>query len=167
MQHLVVTTLLAVLLSIIGASANAQSQVNPRYTISIEGTFDDVYDEFRDAIINEGVTIDYVGNVGQMLEWTSQVNISENSKQTKPVYLFAKYMQFCSSALTHKAVQANPKNLSMCPFVVFIYETTENPRHIVIGYRPPTLSNDEASKTIHQEVVLFLNGILNEVASNY
>jgi uncharacterized protein (DUF302 family) len=167
MRRLVVTTVLAILLSIVGTSAIAHSQVNYRYTISIEGTFDDVYDEFKNAIIDQGLTIDYVGNVDQMLERTSQVNSSENSKQATPVYLFAKYMQFCSSALTHRAVQANPQNLSMCPFLVFIYETTANPGHTVIGYRPPTLSTDEASKVISQAVVLFLNGILNEVASNY
>ena len=169
MQRLVLTTVVAVLLSIVGTSAVAHSQTNSRYTISIEGTFDDVYDEFKNAIINEGLTIDYVGNVDQMLQRTSQaqVNTGENSKQVAPVYLFAKYMQFCSSALTHKAVQANPQNLSMCPFLVFIYETTANPGHIVIGYRPPTLSTDEESKVISQAVVIFLNEILNEVASNY
>jgi len=104
-----------------------------------------------------------------MLERTSPVqdNTVEISKQVRPVYLFAKYMQFCSSELTHQAVQANPKNLSMCPFVVFIYETSANPGHIVIGYHPPTLSSDKASKVIYQDIVLFLNGILNEVASNY
>jgi uncharacterized protein (DUF302 family) len=172
MQRLVVTIVLAALLSIVGTSVIASSHINARYTTSIEGTFDDVYDEFKNAIISEGLTINYVGNVDQMLERTSQVQVDtgdtdENSKQVIPVYLFAKYMQFCSSALTHKAVQANPQNLSMCPFLVFIYETTANPGRIVIGYRPPTLSTDEASKAISQEVVLFLNRILNEVASNY
>jgi uncharacterized protein (DUF302 family) len=174
MQRLVVTAVLAALLSIVGAgtSAIANAQINPRYTTSIEGTFEDVYDEFKNAIINEGLTIDYVGNVDQMLERTSQAqidtdDIDQNLKQVTPVYLFAKYMQFCSSALTHKAVQANPNNLSMCPFLVFIYETNANPGRIIIGYRPPTLSTDKASKAISQEVVLFLNGIINEVASNY
>jgi hypothetical protein len=76
-------------------------------------------------------------------------------------------MQFCKSAITHKAVQANPQNLSMCPFVVFIYETAANPGQIIIGYRPPTLGTDESSKAVSQEVVSFLNTILVEVASNY
>jgi uncharacterized protein (DUF302 family) len=167
MQRLIVTAVLTILLSIAGMSAIAQTPISSRYTTSIEGTFDDVYDELKNAIINEGLTIDYIGNVDQMLERTSQVNISENSKQVIPVYLFAKYMQFCSSALTHKAVQASPQNLSMCPFLVFIYETRANPGQIVIGYRPPTLSTDEDSMVISQEVILFLRKILNEVASNY
>jgi uncharacterized protein (DUF302 family) len=169
MQSLVLLFLLAILLSIVGTSAIAHPQIYPRYTISIEATFDDVYEEFKNAIINEGLTIDYVGNVDQMLERTSQVQVNtvENAKQVKPVYLFAKYMQFCSSALTHRAVQANPQNLSMCPFLVFIYETTANPGHIVIGYRPPTLSTDEDSKVVFQAVVLFLNEMLNGVACNY
>lgn len=167
MERLIVTTVLAVLVSIVGTSAIAHSQIKAHEIISIEGTFDDVFDEFKNVIISEGLVIDYVGHVDQMLERTSQVNISENSKQIIPVYLSARYIQFCSSALTHKAVQANPQNLSMCPFLVFIYEETANPGHIVIGYRPPTLSADEKSIIISQEVVLFLNRILNEVASNY
>lgn len=167
MQQLIVTTILAALLSIMGTTANANSQIDSRYTTSIEGTFDDVYDELNNAIISEGLVIDYVGNVDLMLERTSQVNSSESGKQATPVYLFAKYVQFCSSALTHKAVQANPQNLSMCPFLLFIYETAANPGHTVIGYRPPTLSSDEESMIISQEVTSFLNGILNQVASNY
>lgn len=167
MKRQALKTVLAVLLTIVGTSAIAQSEKNSDYTISIEGTFDDVFDEFKNAIIGQGVTIDYIGNVDQMLERTSKAQVSSNGEKHEPVYLFAKYMQFCSSALTHKAVQANPQNLSMCPFLVFIYETTANPGHIVIGYRPPTLSIDEESKIIFQEVVSFLNDILDEVASNY
>lgn len=169
MKCLAVTTVLAVLLSINGAPVIAASPLNPHYTIAIEGSFDDVYDEFTNAIISKGVAIDYVGNVDQMLERTSQAQLTkgESSKQFISVYLFAKYMQFCKSGLTHKAVQANPKNLSMCPFVVFIYETAANPGQIIIGYRPPTLSTDESSKAVSQEVVSFLNTILVEVASNY
>jgi uncharacterized protein (DUF302 family) len=169
MQRLAVTIVLAACLVIVGTPAIANSKINARYTTSIEGTFDDVYDEFKNAIINEGLTINYVGNVDQMLERTSQAqpNTDESTIKVTPVYLFAKYMQFCSSALTRKAAQANPQNLSMCPFTVFIYETTANPGHIVIGYRPPTLSTDEASQAISQEVILFLNRILNGVASNY
>ena len=167
MQRLIVTITLAILLSVAGTPSVAQSQNIPGYIISIEGTFDDVYDELKSAIIDEGLTIDYVGNVDQMLERTSQVNISEGSKPITPIYQFAKYMQFCSSALTHKAVQANPQNLSMCPFLVFIYQTVANPGHVVIGYRPPTLSADQESIVIARKVNSFLKGILNEVASNY
>lgn len=167
MQRLVVITILAALLSVVGSLSIAHSQINPQYTITIESTFDDVYDELTNAIIDQGLTIDYIGNVDQMLERTSQANIGEISKQVTPVYLFAKYMQFCSSALTHKAVQANPTNLSMCPFLVFIYETTANPGRIVIGYRPPTLSTGEESEIISQEVIQFLNAVLTEVKSNY
>ena len=144
-----------------------QSHTSTPYLISIEGAFDDVYDELKNAIIEEGLTIDYVGNVDQMLERTSQVNMSGSSEHTEPVYLFAKYMLFCSSALTHKAARANPQNLSMCPFIVFIYEARAAPGQIVIGYRPPTLSEGVDSQAVSQEVVLFLEGIINEVASNY
>ena len=107
-----------------------QSPMKTPYLISIQGSFDDVYDELKNAIIEEGLAIDYVGNVDQMLERTSQVNIGESVDQKKPVYLFAKYMQFCSSAITHKAVRADPQNLSMCPFLVFIYETQEAARQV-------------------------------------
>ena len=167
MRHQFLTTLLVILLLMTGTPAISQSSVNAHYTIEIESSFDDVYDEFKNAIISQGLTIDYVGNVDQMLERTAQVNTTEQSEKITPVYLFAKYMQFCSSVLTHKAAQANPENLSMCPFLVFIYETTANPGRIVIGYRPPTLSTDEASRLVAEEVVLFLKGILSDVASNY
>ncbi|MFT5658872.1 MAG: hypothetical protein ACI9KN_002153 [Gammaproteobacteria bacterium] len=167
MKRLFATVILATLLSIVGMPTIAQTQVNADYIRSIEASFGDVFDELKNAVINKGLVIDYIGNVDQMLERTALVNSEANAEQSKPVYLSAKYMQFCSSTLTHTSVRANPQNLSMCPFVVFIYETHANPGHIIIGYQPPTLSNDEESVAISREVSLFLQGILEDVASNY
>jgi uncharacterized protein (DUF302 family) len=147
-------TVLAISLSITGISAIAQSPIDSGNTISIESSFEDVFDELKNAIIAEGLTIEYIGNVDQLLERTARVNISEDTEHVIPVYHYAKYLQFCSSVLTHKAVKADPENLSMCPFLVFIYETRADPGRIVIGYRPPTLGSDKESTVVSQEVDL-------------
>ena len=74
------------------------------------GDFDDVFADLQDAVINRGLVIDYVGDVGKMLERTAD---AAKGSDTKAPYLNARYLQFCSAVLTHEAVDADAHNLAM------------------------------------------------------
>ena len=161
------TILFTVVMLFAVAPTQVQSSTLPTYIKIVVAEFDDVVDELENAIIEKGSRIDYVGNVDQMLERTATTVDSDDASTEKSIYVHARYMQFCSAPLTHKAVRANPQNLSMCPFVVFVFETRENPGKISVGYRPPTLSQDDQSAAVFQEVITFLQEILDEVVSNY
>ena len=145
----------------------AEEQAPSLYIKTVEADFEDVLADLQDSIINQGLVIDYVGNVDNMLERTAKAVSSSTSAEVKSPYLHAKYMQFCSAKLTHKAVSADPQNLSMCPFLVFTYETHANPGKVLLGYRPPTLASSEQSKAISVEVNDFLKGVIDETVSNY
>ena len=143
-------------------SASAQDKSVTHYTKTVQAEFVDVFADLQDAVINKGLVIDYVGNVDNMLNRTSSTAGSVTSDGEKSPYLNAKYMQFCSSKLTHKAVSADPHNLAICPYIVYMFETRAKPGNITIGYRPPIFGPSKRSRKIKVEVLEFLESIVNE-----
>ena len=136
----------------------------PAETIkTVSGEFEQVFGDLEDAVINRGLVIDYVGDVGKMLERTAAA-----AKQTdaKPPYLHARYLQFCSSALTHEAVDADVHNLAMCPYVVFAYQTRARPDEVSVGYRQVTLGADPVSQGAQARVHELLLAVVNEAVGD-
>ena len=132
----------------------------PAKTIkTVTGDFDEVFADLQDAVINRGLVIDYVGDVGKMLERTADA--AKGSDTTVP-YLNARYLQFCSAVLTHQAVDADVHNLAMCPYVVFAYQTRAEPGEISVGYRQITLASSEASQAAQAKVHDLLQAVVNE-----
>jgi len=124
---------------------------------TVEAGFDAVLQDLQDAIVNRGLVIDYVGHVDTMLARTA-----EASGVNETPYLNARYMQFCSSALTHQAVAADPSNVSMCPYLVYAYEARTAPGKVVVGYRAPDVRNDAASQAAAALVEALLKEIVDE-----
>lgn len=130
------------------------------------GSFEDVFADLKDAVINRGLVIDYVGHVDKMLERTSAAAGSVTASGSKSPYLNAKYVQFCSAKLTHSSVSANPFNLSICPYVIFIFEAKTDPGKIVVGYRRPIPPGpSRLTKKAFTAIDKLLDGITKEAAS--
>lgn len=127
---------------------------------SVDASFDTVLQDLQDAIVNRGLVIDYVGHVDTMLERTAEAS---GVKETP--YLNARYMQFCSSALTHEAAAADPSNLSMCPYLVYAYEARTAPGKVVVGYRAPDVRGDAASQAAGALVEALLKEIVDEAVA--
>ena len=142
--------------------ASAQDKAVTHYTKTVQTEFSEVFADLQDAVINKGLVIDYVGNVDNMLNRTSSTAGSVTSDGDKSPYLNAKYMQFCSSKLTHKAVSADPHNLAICPYIVYLFETRAKPGYVTIGYRPPIFGPSKRSRKIKVEVLEYLESIVNE-----
>ncbi|PCJ96166.1 MAG: DUF302 domain-containing protein [Hyphomicrobiales bacterium] len=148
------TTLLALSL---GLCAPAMAEERDGYvSYTIEADFEDVYFDLQDAIITQGLVVDHIGNVDDMLARTSDT-VGGSSP-----YLHAKYLQFCSATLTHEAVQADPNNLAVCPYVVFAYETSSNPGTVVTGYRIPTLGSSPETVAVFAKVRALMDSIVQE-----
>lgn len=149
-----------------GVVALAASITNPVHAAddmlpmkTVEAAFDTVFQDLTDAVVNRGLVIDYTGHVDTMLSRTASVAGSGKSP-----YANARYMQFCSATLTHEAVAADASNISMCPYLLFAYETTAEPGKVVVGFRPPDLRGDDASKAVKQKVEKLLGEIISEAA---
>ena len=136
------------------------------YTIQYkDGDFEDVFQDLQDAIVNQGLVIDYIGHVNKMLERTASVSSQNTGSATKTPYLNAKYVLFCSSALTHEAVGLKPQNLATCPFVIFVYQTYERPDRVAIGYRNPEMGMPGPTRFVMEKVKLLLETIVDEAMS--
>ena len=155
------TIMLAAVLSVASSTVFAGG---PGDTIkTVKGDFDEVFGDLQDAVINRGLVIDYVGDVGKMLERTA--NAAKGSDAKVP-YLNARYLQFCSAVITHEAVEADVHNLAMCPYVVFAYEARTDPGKVSVGYRQIELTASSASQAAQAKVHNLLQEVVNEAAGD-
>jgi len=142
----------ALLSPLLGGSALGEANA----VRSVEGAFEDVLGDLENAVINKGLVIDYTGNVDDMLARTADA-VGKPSP-----YSHAKYMQFCSAPLTNAVANASPANLSVCPFIVYAYETVAEPGKVYVGYRKPMgIAGAEKEVAAIEDL---LAGIVAEVA---
>ena len=160
---------LLILLSVVittSLSGTLPSFSQTRYTQKIEGEFEDVFFDLQDAIINLGLVVERTGDIGAMLKRTSKA-VAGTDGENSPTYSNAKYLLFCSAQLTTKATAADPKNLSICPFIVYAYETKLNPGQTTIGYRNPDLGDLAKSDPLYVEIHDFLRQLIDGTVEGF
>ena len=113
-------------MSFAGAAAAADGVTYTRKGASYE----DVRLDLENAIISEGVKIDYTGNIGRMLERTG-ADVGSN----QPIYKNAEFFTFCSAKLSRAMMEADASNMAQCPYVVFIYQRAATVNEVTVGYR--------------------------------
>jgi uncharacterized protein (DUF302 family) len=126
---------------------------------SKKGTFSDVRSDLEEAIVNQGLKIDFNGKVGEMLKRTGA-----DIGSTKTVYTSAEYFTFCSAQLSRAAMEADPSNIGHCPYTMFVYERAEQPGVIFVGYRRPQGHGSDASKKATSAIDKLMEKILTTVA---
>ena len=118
--------------------------------------FDEVQFELSNAIIARGLTVDYTGNIGGMLERTGP-----DVGSVKPLYRKAEFVLFCSAKLSRAMMEADLGNIGFCPFVIFIYVPAARPGETVVGYRRP-ISGAAAASPVLAEIDALLDGIVKD-----
>jgi uncharacterized protein (DUF302 family) len=118
--------ILATAVALAAQTAAAQDMIS--YTT--DQSFDDVVFGLENAILDEGLVVDHVSHVGEMLERT-RADVGSD------IVLFeqADVFSFCSAKVSRQVMEADPMNIVFCPYDVFVAVTTENPDQTVIGYR--------------------------------
>ena len=152
-----------VALSLAASGAAAAAELGYK-ALKIKSGFEDVEFDLKDAIVNRGFLIDYEGHIGKMLSRTSKAVGSVTELGSKSPYKNAKYYQFCSAKLTHEVVSANPLNISICPYVVFLVELKSEPGVIHVGYRRPFAGPSAVTKKAVDKVEALLLAIITEAA---
>jgi hypothetical protein len=127
-----------------------------------EGKFDDVLFDLNNAIVERGLVIDYIGHLQTMLERTSETVGSVTAKGSKTPYIQAKFLQFCSAGLTHEVISANPLNIAICPYVVFIFELKTDPGKIHVGFRRPIAGPSKLTRKAVAKVEALIEEIVEE-----
>jgi uncharacterized protein (DUF302 family) len=125
----------------------AAAQDAALYTTSL--TYDDVVFGLESAITNRGLVIDHVSHVGDMLERT-RADVGSD------VVLFqsAQVFSFCSAQLSREVMEADPMNISFCPYNIFVAQLPDT-NEVSIGFR----SFPEGEMQVIQDL---LDGIVQE-----
>ena len=122
-----------------------------------QGSFDEAKIFLQDAIINQGLVIDYNGRIGLMLERTRA-----DVDGARKIYKNAEFFLFCSATISRATMEADPTNMSFCPYVMFIYELEGEADKVYVGYRRPQLVGSDASKKSLAAVDRLLDAIAKE-----
>ena len=131
---------------------------HPVVTYSKQAKFEDVRDDLKTAIEGKGLVIDYHSFINRMLERTGK-----DVGSTKDLYAAAQAFVFCSATLSRKTMEADPANVSMCPYSMVVYATAKEPKKVYVSYRRPWRPDGTAaSKAALKEVEALLDGIARE-----
>jgi len=117
--------------------------------------FATVRQDLGDAVINRGYVIDYEAYIGDMLKRTRS-----DVGGDKEIYKEAEFIQFCSAVLSRDTMAADPANISTCPYVLFVYERSDEPGRVHVGFRRVDETGSDASKAALAKV----NSVLDEIA---
>jgi len=138
-------------------SANAESDVHPLHLFKVEAEFDDVKFDLENAIVNAGLKIIYHGNIGEMLERTG----GEVGSKGK-VYANAEFFTFCSAPNSHATMNADPRNIGFCPYLLYVYQLAGDKDITYVGYRRPIVGGPDGSKKAVEALNKFLEKLVKD-----
>lgn len=141
MKHL----FLAIALTCTSFAATAQEMV----TYKTNQSFDDVIFGLENAILDQGLLVDHISHVGDMLERT-RADVGSDVV----LFLQADVYSFCSARLSRKVMEVDPMNIRFCPYDIFVAVMPDAPDTTVIGFRT-------MPKGAMQEVQALLETIVN------
>ena len=151
------TMAILVLAMVTSASITAHGVGSQGYTTkTAKADFESTWLELQNAIVDRGLVIDYTGHVSKMLDRTSQATGGASP------YIDGRYVNFCSSKLSQAAMQADPDNLAICPYVIFAYELKAKPGATVVGYRRPLAGSKPNSASALAAIDKLLGDIIAE-----
>ena len=153
--------LLGTLIFVISFAPLAHALESAMKTYSTQGQYGEVLQDVEDSILNAGLNIDYRGRISDMLERTRK-----DLGGTTKLYKGAQFIQFCSARLSRNMMKADPANMGVCPYTVFVYETTKNPGTVIVGYKRPLGAPGKASQEALNKIDTLLNGIVKEATGH-
>ncbi|MCF2904127.1 DUF302 domain-containing protein [Octadecabacter sp. CECT 8868] len=107
------------------AGTMAVAEESTYYTF--DGSFGDATFSVENAIIGQGLVIDYVSHTGEMLNRTG-----EDVGSDIVLFTEADIFVFCSASLSREVMEADPMNIAHCPYGIFV---AERDGEVMIGYR--------------------------------
>jgi uncharacterized protein (DUF302 family) len=142
----------------LACAAALAADPHPVVTYSKKARFEDVRDDLKLAIESKGLVVDFTSLVNGMLERTGK-----DVGSTRKLYADAQAFVFCSAVLSRKTMEADPANVSMCPYSVVVYATAQDPGTVHVAYRRPWRPDGAAaSKAALKEVEALLDRIARE-----
>jgi uncharacterized protein (DUF302 family) len=118
-----------------GTEAGTGPGAAPGYAVyQSQAGFDDVLGALKLAIEEQGMFINNVMHLSEMLERTGR-----DLGQTEPIYQRAESVEFCSAVLSREMTREEPARLVNCPFIISVYTLPNTPGKTFVVHReiPP------------------------------
>ncbi|MCW9024421.1 MAG: DUF302 domain-containing protein [Gammaproteobacteria bacterium] len=125
---------------------------------SVEGNFEDVREDLELAITARGMIINNVSHIGNMLARTRK-----DVGSGKQIFVQAEALEFCSSVISRKMMEADPHNIIFCPYIISVYSLPAEKDKVYLAYRRPLAVGSAASKKALQAVEDLLASIVADV----
>ncbi len=113
--------------------------------------------DLEDAIIKEGLKVDYIGNIAAMLQRTGP-DVGSN----QPIYKHAEFFIVLFGQAVARDDGGRPANMSQCPYVMFIYQRAATTKEVVVGYRKVNVDGRGAKAL--EEINRLMDRIAKEAA---
>jgi len=140
-----------------GAPGPDKQALDYKNTYSVKDDYSFVVDAIKEAIGDRGIKINGVNFIGKMLHRTAGA-----VGATKDIYKYGQAYNFCSSTLSRATMEADPHNIAFCPYIITIYELTDEPGMVYITYRKPLEVGNAASKKSLKAIGDLLDGIVKD-----
>ena len=150
------TALAGLLLLALPGIAAAES---PYAVYKSEATFDDVMQGLKMAIEEQGLYINNMMHMGEMLERTGK-----DLGDEQQLYLKAESIESCSAINSRKMIAENPHRIVNCPFIMSVYILPQEPEIVYIVHRRLNLGDDSP---VMQEVEAMLEGLAEAAAEGF
>ena len=121
------------------------SLANEAFTYDFDGSFDDATFAVESAIVGEGLVIDYVSHVGDMLNRTAG-DVGSATMLFKNADIFL----FCSAVVSREVMEADPLNITYCPYSIFVMETESG---VTVGHKDYPDGSMQAVEDLMQQIV--------------
>ena len=125
----------------VASAAAAQDYVSHDFP----GSFDDAAFAVENAIVNQGLVIDFVSHVGEMLARTGG-DVGSDVELFEAADIFV----FCSAVVSREVMEADPMNLAYCPYGIFV---AERDGAVTVGYRTYPDGPMDAVETLLEGIV--------------
>jgi uncharacterized protein (DUF302 family) len=127
--------LIAVLFLLIAVGLGAAQ--NPYRVYKSESSFEDVMQALKMAIEENGMYINNVMHMSEMLQRTG-----EDLGLGGALYSHAESIEFCSAILSRRMISENPHRIVNCPFIISVYVLPSEPDATYIVHRRINLGDD-------------------------
>lgn len=149
-------------LTLAGAPSDDVTKRDYMTTYVIKDDFSFVMDAVKGAIGDRGIKINGVNHISTMLDRTASA-----VGATKKVFKHAQALNFCSSTLSRATMEADPHNITFCPYIITVYEIADQPGTIYLTYRKPLLVGNQKSRDALKAVGDLLDGIAKDVVKQF
>ncbi|WP_306140776.1 DUF302 domain-containing protein [Roseibium sp. MMSF_3412] len=129
----------------LGLALSSPAIAQKPFTYSFDGSFEDATFAVESAIVGQGLVIDFVSHVGEMLNRTGS-DVGSDAMIFKNADIFL----FCSAVVSRQVMEKDPMNITHCPYGIFVMETDDG---VTIGHKDYPDGSMQAVENLMQQIV--------------